>query len=196
MVKVVVCIVLLCEYGGNIDIKDLLVGICIFFLVYVKGVGFLMGDLYFLQGDGEIGFCGVIEMDGVSYVGFDFIKGGMVKYNIILFIFMFSIVKLYYEQWLIFEGISVENGVNYYFDVIVVYCQVCLKVIDYLIYFGYIGSQVYMLLMVVLVEGCIGGIVDIFNCVCMVVLLIFIFDQDIMFKGMFNDKFYWGCKGQ
>jgi len=65
------------EHGGNTDIKDLSAGTRIFFPVYVKGAGFSMGDLHFSQGDGEIGFCGAIEMDGVSHVGFDLIKGGI-----------------------------------------------------------------------------------------------------------------------
>ena len=154
-----------------------------------------MGDLHFSQGDGEIGFCGAIGMDGVSHVGFDLIKGGMAKYNITSPIFMPSIVKPHYEQWLTFEGISVENGVNYYLDATVAYRQACLKAIDYLTHFGYTGSQAYMLLTAAPVEGRIGGIVDIPNCACTVALPTSIFDQDITPKGMLNDKSYWGRKG-
>ena len=183
------------EHGGNCDIKDLSAGTRIFFPVYVKGAGFSMGDLHFSQGDGEIGFCGAIEMDGVSHVGFDLIKGGMAKYNITSPIFMPSIVKPHYEQWLTFEGISVENGVNYYLDATVAYRQACLKAIDYLTHFGYTGSQAYMLLTAAPVEGRIGGIVDIPNCACTVALPTSIFDQDITPKGMLNDKSYWGRKG-
>src|SRR5450830_834954 len=182
------------EHGGNTDIKDLSAGTRIFFPVYVKGAGFSMGDLHFSQGDGEIGFCGAIEMDGVSHVGFDLIKGGMAKYNITSPIFMPSVVKPHYEQWLTFEGISVENGVNYYLDATVAYRQACLKAIDYLTHFGYTGSQAYMLLTAAPVEGRIGGIVDIPNCACTVSLPTSIFDQDITPKGMLNDKSYWGRK--
>ncbi len=52
------------EHGGNCDIKDLSRGSKIYFPVYVKGGGLSMGDLHFSQGDGEITFCGAIEMAG------------------------------------------------------------------------------------------------------------------------------------
>jgi len=129
------------EHGGNTDIKDLAAGSRIYFPVYQKGAGFSMGDLHFSQGDGEIGFCGAIEMDGVTRVGFDLIKGGMEKYNIDSPIFVPSNVRPNYDQWLTFEGISVENGVNHYLDATVAYRQACLKAIKYLENFGFTGSQ-------------------------------------------------------
>ena len=52
------------EHGGNCDIKDLSRGSKIYFPVYVNGAGLSMGDLHFSQGDGEITFCGAIEMAG------------------------------------------------------------------------------------------------------------------------------------
>ena len=52
------------EHGGNCDIKDLSRGSKIYFPVYVPGAGLSMGDLHFSQGDGEITFCGAIEMAG------------------------------------------------------------------------------------------------------------------------------------
>jgi len=55
------------EYGGNVDIKDLTVGSRIYFPVYVDGAKLSVGDLHFSQGDGEITFCGAIEMAG--YIG-------------------------------------------------------------------------------------------------------------------------------
>lgn len=153
-----------------------------------------MGDLHFSQGDGEIGFCGAIEMDGATRVGFDLIKGGMAKYNLSAPIFMPSPVKPRYDQWLTFEGISVENGTNYYLDATVAYRQACLKAIDYLTHFGFTASQAYMLLTAAPVEGRIGGIVDIPNCACTVSIPTAIFDQDITPKGMLNDKSHWGRK--
>jgi formamidase len=51
------------EHGGNCDIKDFTAA-QIYFPVYVKGAGLSMGDLHFSQGDGEITFCGAIEMAG------------------------------------------------------------------------------------------------------------------------------------
>ena len=41
-----------------------------------------MGDLHFSQGDGEITFCGAIEMAGWIDIGVDVIKDGMKKYGI------------------------------------------------------------------------------------------------------------------
>jgi formamidase len=183
------------EHGGNTDIKDLSTGTRIFFPVYVKGAGYSMGDLHFSQGDGEIGFCGAIEMDGATHIGFDLIKGGMAKYNLTAPIFLPSNVKPSFERYLTFEGISVENGKNYYMDATVAYRQACLKAIDYLTHFGFTGSQAYMLLAAP-VEGRIGGIVDIPNCACTVSIPLSIFDQDITPKGMLNDKQYWGRLGK
>jgi formamidase len=180
------------EHGGNTDIKDLSTGTRIFFPVYVKGAGFSMGDLHFSQGDGEIGFCGAIEMDGATHVGFDLIKGGMAKYNLSAPIFMPSVVKPHYSKYLTFEGISVENGKNYYLDATVAYRQACLKAIDYLTHFGFTGPQAYMLLTAAPVEGRIGGIVDIPNCAVTVSIPTEIFEVDITPKGMLNDKSYWG----
>ncbi len=54
------------EHGGNCDIKVLSRGSKIYFPVYVKGGGLSMGDLHFSQGDGEITFCGAIEMAGLQ----------------------------------------------------------------------------------------------------------------------------------
>ena len=70
------------EHGGNCDIKDLSRGSKIYFPVYVKGGGLSMGDLHFSQGDGEITFCGAIEMAGWLHLKVDILKGGMAKYGI------------------------------------------------------------------------------------------------------------------
>jgi formamidase len=180
------------EHGGNTDIKDLSSGTRIFFPVYVKGAGFSMGDLHFSQGDGEISFCGAIEMDGATHVGFDLIKGGMAKYNLSAPIFMPSPIKPRYDQWLTFEGISVENGKNYYMDATVAYRQACLKAIDYLMQHGFTGPQAYMLLTAAPVEGRIGGIVDIPNCSATVSLPLAIFEKNIAPTGMLNDRAFWG----
>ena len=53
------------EHGGNCDIKNLSKGSVIYFPVYVPGGKLSMGDIHFSQGDGEISFCGAIEMAGV-----------------------------------------------------------------------------------------------------------------------------------
>ena len=67
------------EHGGNCDIKDLSRGSKIYFPVYVPGGGLSMGDLHFSQGDGEITFCGAIEMAGWLHLKVDLIKGGVAE---------------------------------------------------------------------------------------------------------------------
>ena len=44
--------------------------------VHVKGAKFSVGDLHFSQGDGEISFCGAIEIAGTITLNFKVIKGG------------------------------------------------------------------------------------------------------------------------
>jgi len=50
------------ENGGNHDIKNFTRGSRVFYPVHVPGALFSGGDLHFSQGDGEITFCGAIEM--------------------------------------------------------------------------------------------------------------------------------------
>ena len=45
--------------------------------VHVKGAKFSVGDLHFSQGDGEISFCGAIEMAGIITIKFNVMKNGM-----------------------------------------------------------------------------------------------------------------------
>jgi formamidase len=152
------------EHGGNCDIKDLSRGSKIYFPVYVKGGGLSMGDLHFSQGDGEITFCGAIEMAGWVHCGSSIIKGGMKKYGIKNPIFKPSPITPKYNDYLIFEGISVdEQGKQHYLDVHVAYRQACLNAIEYLKKFGYTGAQAYSILGTAPVQGHISGVVDIPN---------------------------------
>jgi len=183
------------EHGGNTDIKNLSTGSRIYFPVYVKGAGYSMGDLHFSQGDGEIAFCGAIEMDGATHIGFDLIKGGMSKYGITSPIFVPGPNDPHFSNWLMFEGISVEHGKNYYMDATVAYRQACLAAINYLTNFGFTGSQAYMLLTAAPVEGRIGGIVDLPNCVCTLALPRDIFEMDILPQGAMNEDKRWGRPG-
>ena len=88
------------EHGGNCDIKDLSRGARVFFPVYVPGAGLSMGDLHFSQGDGEITFCGAIEMPGWIHLKVELIKGGMAKYGIENPIFKPSVIKPVYSDYL------------------------------------------------------------------------------------------------
>src|SRR6201989_696622 len=150
------------EHGGNCDIKDLSRGSKIYFPVYVKGAGLSMGDLHFSQGDGEITFCGAIEMAGWLHLKVDIIKGGMAKYGIKNPIFKPSPITPTYT------------------DVHVAYRQACLNAIEYLTKFGYSKAQAYAILGTAPVQGHISGVVDIPNACATLWLPNDIFDFDVM----------------
>ena len=168
------------EHGGNCDIKDLSRGSKIYFPVYVDGAGLSMGDLHFSQGDGEITFCGAIEMAGWLHLKVDIIKDGIAKYGIKSPIFKPSPITPNYRDYLIFEGISVdEAGQQHYLDVNVAYRQACLNAIEYLTKFGYSRAQAYSILGTAPVQGHISGVVDIPNACATLWIPTEIFDFDI-----------------
>lgn len=168
------------EHGGNCDIKDLSRGSRVFFPVYVEGAGLSVGDLHFSQGDGEITFCGAIEMAGWVHMRVSLIKGGMEKYGIKNPIFKPSPLVPNYKDYLIFEGISVdEQGGQHYLDVHIAYRQACLNAIEYLKKFGYSGAQAYSILGTAPVQGHISGVVDVPNACATLWLPTEIFDFDI-----------------
>jgi formamidase len=168
------------EHGGNCDIKDLSRGSKIYFPVYVKDGGLSMGDCHFSQGDGEITFCGGIETAAYVDVRVNLIKGGIKKYAIKNPVFEPSPSDPNYTNYMIFEGISVdENDKQYYLDATVAYRQACLNCIEYLKKFGYTGEQIYALLSSAPVQGHISGIVDIPNACATLFLPTDIFDFNI-----------------
>jgi len=168
------------EHGGNCDIKDLSRGSKIYFPVYVDGAGLSVGDLHFSQGDGEITFCGAIEMAGWVHMKVNLIKGGMAMYGIKNPIFKPSPITPHYNDYLIFEGISVdEAGQQHYLDVHVAYRQACLNAIEYMTKFGYSRAQAYSILGTAPVQGHISGVVDIPNACATLWLPTQIFDFDI-----------------
>ena len=168
------------EHGGNCDIKNLTRGSSVYFPVYVKGGGLSMGDIHFSQGDGEITFCGAIEMAGYLDIRVSIIKEGMSKYGIKNPIFKSSPLEPRYSSYLIFEGISVdEAGKQHYLDVHVAYRQACLNAIEYLKKFGFTGAQAYAILGTAPVEGRISGIVDIPNACATLAIPTEIFGFDI-----------------
>jgi len=168
------------EHGGNCDIKNLTKGSTCYFPVYVKGGGLSMGDIHFSQGDGEITFCGAIEMAGYLDLRVKIIKGGIAKYGITNPVFKSSPLEPTYSSYMIFEGISVdESGTQHYLDVHVAYRRACLNAIEYLKKFGYTGAQAYAILGTAPVEGRISGIVDIPNACATLAIPTEIFDFDI-----------------
>lgn len=168
------------EHGGNCDIKDLSRGSKIYFPVYVKDGGLSVGDLHFSQGDGEITFCGAIEMAGWIHLRVNLIKDGMSQYGIKNPIFKPSPIAPKYDDYLIFEGISVdEKGKQHYLDVQVAYRQACLNAIEYMTKFGYSQAQAYAILGCAPVQGHISGVVDIPNACATLWLPTDIFDFDM-----------------
>lgn len=169
------------ENGGNQDIKNLSKGTRVFYPVFVDGANFSVGDLHFSQGDGEITFCGGIEMGGFIDVHVDIIKDGMAKYGVSEnAIFMPGNVEPRYSQWLAFSGTSVTlDGEQRYLDSQLAYQRACLHAIDYLTTFGWSPEQAYLLLGAAPIEGRFSGVVDIPNACATVYLPTEIFDIDI-----------------
>ena len=168
------------ENGGNCDIKNLSRGSRVYLPVYVKGGGIVTGDFHFSQGDGEITFCGAIEMGGWIDLGVSLIKGGLNMYGITQAMFQPGPVEPRFSEFLVFEGISVEDdGTQRYNDVTLAYRRACLHAINYLKNFGYSGEQVYTILSTAPVEGRVSGVVDIPNACVSLYIPTAIFDFDI-----------------
>jgi formamidase len=169
------------ENGGNQDIKNFTKGTRVFYPVFVDGGNLSMGDLHFSQGDGEITFCGAIEMGGFMDLHVDLIKGGMATYGVSEnAIFMPGITDPQYSQWLAFSGTSVTlSGEQHYLDSHLSYQRACLHAIDYLTKFGYSDIQAYMILGAAPIEGRLSGVVDIPNSCSTVYIPTAIFDFDV-----------------
>lgn len=170
------------EHGGNCDIKNLSRGSKVFLPVHVKGARFSVGDLHFSQGDGEISFCGAIEMAGVITIKFSVMKGGMAELGMKSPLFIPGPVEPQFGpgRHLYFEGFSVdEHGKQHYLDATVAYRQTCLRIIEYLQRYGYSPYQIYLLLSCAPIQGHIAGIVDVPNACTTIGLPMDIFDFDI-----------------
>jgi len=174
------------EHGGNCDIKNLSRGSKVYLPIHVKGAKFSVGDLHFSQGDGEISFCGAIEMSGVITINFKVMKNGMADLGMKSPIYLPGPVEPHYGpgRYLTFEGFSVDqHGKQHYMDVTVAYRQTILRCIEYLRRFGYSDYQVYLLLSCAPVQGHVAGIVDIPNACTTLGLPMDIFDFDISPTG-------------
>ncbi|KAJ8111597.1 hypothetical protein OPT61_g5847 [Boeremia exigua] len=170
------------EHGGNCDIKNLSRGSKVFLPVHVKGAKFSVGDLHFSQGDGEISFCGAIEMAGVITIKFSVMKGGVKQLDMKSPIYIPGPVEPQFGpgRYIYFEGFSVdEHGKQHYLDTTVAYRQTSLRVIEYLRRYGYNDYQIYLLLSCAPVQGHVAGIVDIPNSCTTMGLPMDIFDFDI-----------------
>lgn len=169
------------ENGGNQDIKNLSKGARIFYPVFVNGANLSVGDLHFSQGDGEITFCGAIEMSGFIDLHVDLIKNGMNTYGVTEnAIFMPGNVEPRFSEWLAFSGTSVTlKGEQRYLDSHLSYQRACLHAIDYLTKFGYSPEQAYLLLGAAPIEGRLSGVVDIPNSCSTVYLPTSMFHFDV-----------------
>ncbi|KAI0725680.1 Acetamidase Formamidase [Fomitopsis betulina] len=171
------------EHGGNCDIKNLSRGSRCYFPVFVKGANLSVGDLHFSQGDGEMSFCGAIEMAGIITLQTSIIKGGVEKFALKQPIFLPSPVDPLYSAKLVFEGISVDlhgDGKQYDMDATVAYKQAALNCIAYLTKLGYTREQAYLLLSAAPVESHVGAIVDSPNACVTLALPLGIFEHDIL----------------
>jgi hypothetical protein len=135
----VILLIHCCRHGGNCDIKNLSRGSKVFLPVHVKGAKFSVGDLHFSQGDGEISFCGAIEMAGVITIKFSVMKNGMEQLAMKSPIYIPGPVEPQFGpgRYIYFEGFSVdEHGKQHYLDTTIAYRQTSLRVIEYLRRYG------------------------------------------------------------
>ena len=169
------------ENGGNQDIKNLSKGTRVFYPVFVDGANLSLGDLHFSQGDGEITFCGAIEMGGFIDLRVEVIPGGMETYGVSEnAIFLPGNVDPQFSEWIAFSGTSVTlDGEQRYLDSHLSYQRACLHAIDYLTKFGYSPEQAYLLLGAAPIEGRLSGVVDIPNSCSTVYIPTAIFDFDV-----------------
>ncbi|KAF8754377.1 Acetamidase formamidase [Rhizoctonia solani] len=168
------------EHGGNCDIKNLSKGSRVYFPVYVNGAKFSIGDLHFSQGDGELTFCGAIEMAGVVTLKFTIIKDGMKKLSMSSPIYLPSVVDPKYATQVTFQGVSVDNdGKQYSMDATVAYKQAARAAIEYIHGLGYTKEQAYLLMSCAPIEAHVASIVDHPNASITIGIPTEIFDRDI-----------------
>ena len=176
------------ENGGNCDIKNLSRGCRVYLPVFVEGANLSMGDMHFSQGDGEVSFCGAIEMSGFLTLKCDIIRNGMATYLTPMGptplhvhpVFEIGPLEPRYSEYLVFEGISVdETGKQHFLDATVAFKRATLDCINYLAKCGLTKEQAYLLLSACPCEGRISGIVDIPNAVATLAIPVAIFDWDI-----------------
>ena len=63
------------EHGGNMDIRYLQIGVSIYLPCYLPGCGLAIGDLHYIQGDGEVSGT-ALEMDATVTLTTEVIKDG------------------------------------------------------------------------------------------------------------------------
>lgn len=170
------------ENGGNCDIKNLSRGSKVYLPVYVPGAKLSVGDLHFSQGDGEITFCGAIEMAGTITLKCKVLKNGMATMDMKSPMYLPGPVETHYgpNRYLTFEGFSVDdNGKQLFLDTTEAYRQTCLRAIEYFRRYGYNDYQIYLFLGSAPIQGHVAGIVDIPNSCTTIGVPMDIFDFDV-----------------
>jgi len=76
----------------------------------------------------------------------DLIKGGVEKYGLINPIFKPGPIEPRYSEYLVFEGISVDEFTGNSITWTLIYRRACLNAIEYFKKFGYTGEQICLLL--------------------------------------------------
>ncbi|KAJ7583194.1 Acetamidase Formamidase [Mycena floridula] len=162
------------EHGGNCDVSSR----C-YFPVFIPGANLSVGDLHFSQGDGELSFCGAIEMAGIITFSTSIIKGGIEKFALKQPIFLVGLVSSCFQ--IIFEGIGVDihgDGKQYNMDATVAYKQAALNAIAYLQKVS--REQAYLLLSAAPIESHVGALVDSPNACVTLAIPTGIFEHDIL----------------
>ena len=119
-------------------------------------------------------------MAGFIDLHVDLIKDGVYRYKMNNPIFKTSPLEPRYSNFLVFEGISVnEQGEQRYLDAHIAYKNACLNAIEYLRTCGYTAEQAYIILGAAPIEGRVSGIVDIPNACCSLYLPTEIFQHDV-----------------
>ncbi|GAA6014151.1 hypothetical protein JCM10207_006114 [Rhodosporidiobolus poonsookiae] len=171
------------EHGGNCDIKNLSIGSKTWLPVYIPGANLAIGDLHFSQGDGELSFCGAIEMAGVVTLKCTVLKGGVDKLALKQPIFLPSPIDPMYSQQLTFEGIGADlhgDGSQKSMCATTAFKQAALNTMAYLRKLGYTIEQAHLLLSAAPVESHLAAIVDVPNACVTMSLPTQIFDRDIL----------------
>jgi len=168
------------ENGGNVDIKNLSIGSRVYFPVFVEGALFSIGDLHFAEGDGEATW-NAIEMDGVSWLRFDLIKGGAADRRLTSPVFQPGPFEPDFgKRYLTFTGFCFAQERQASNDCTFAAREAMLRAIDYITQFGYTGEQAYTILSVAPIEMRISGITDVPNACVTLSVPVDIFDQDIL----------------
>ncbi|KAG0145779.1 hypothetical protein CROQUDRAFT_671576 [Cronartium quercuum f. sp. fusiforme G11] len=185
------------EHGGNVDIKNLSRGSKCYFPVYVDGANLSLGDLHFSQGDGEMSFCGAIEMAGVVTLKMSVIMNGIEHFALKQPIFLPSPIDPLYASQIVFQGLSFDlhaDGRQYSMDATIAYKQAALNCIAYLQKLGYTREQAYLLLSAAPIQAHLAAIVDSPNACVTIGLPTEIFEENILPKeGGLSKRYYGQC---